>query len=659
MQHIKYREDIDALRGLAVLLVVIYHAFPETLPGGFIGVDVFFVISGYLITSIMLLSINRGDFSLKDFYARRIRRLFPALITVLLFTLGLGWLVLFPEEYQQLGSHVANSVIFILNFKLINEVGYFDVESHYKPLLHLWTLSVEEQYYLLWPLIILLFLKINKHPGYLLGFLFIASLSANLYFSQGYTQETYYHTLTRFWQLAAGSLLAVWLINQQDLKSRGEQQYFSDKVTMLGGVILIILSAIFIDSQMIYPGYLAILPVVGAVMIIVANSRLKQYAGLVKLGLISYPLYLWHWVFISFLYIYLGRKPETLALVVAVLLSLFFAYLTYKYIEQLRYQKRATPYLIGILVIIGLVGVYVEHKKGLPDRHSMESFIEANTQFKRTTAKDEHCVDYTNEALADQQAFDYCRASALEKNKLVAIIGDSHAHVLFSGISSLANTHGYGAILLANSSCPTLQGFEWGRNDNEVEVCKVKIEQILTIIEKDPRVEKVIMATRGPVYIHGEVEGLFTKQSVDNSLALVKDQKQTYETYFDGFKNTMSRIEKMGHVKDVFYKLENPELDFLPKEVIPRPYDYFDISTNRSFMDKALYLKRMSVYRDYASLLKFPKLKLLDPVDALCDKNSCYSNMDNKFLYADDDHFSVYGSYFVSKFFEKQIFRNQ
>jgi peptidoglycan/LPS O-acetylase OafA/YrhL len=210
MKYITYREDIDALRGLAVLLVVFYHAFPELLPGGFIGVDVFFVISGYLITSIIIFSINNNDFSLKEFYARRARRLFPALVTVLLFALGFGWLVLFPEEYQQLGSHVTRSVIFLLNFRLINEINYFDVESHYKPLLNLWTLSIEEQYYLLWPLLILFFFKIKKSPNYFLVLVFIISFSINVYFAEDYSQEVYYHTLTRIWQLAAGSLLAVW-----------------------------------------------------------------------------------------------------------------------------------------------------------------------------------------------------------------------------------------------------------------------------------------------------------------------------------------------------------------------------------------------------------------------------------------------------------------
>jgi len=159
MAGISYRPDIDALRGVAVLLVVIFHAFPEVIPGGFIGVDVFFVISGYLITSIILKSFNKGDFSIKEFYSKRIRRLFPALIVVLFTTIVLGWLVLFPDEFKQLGDHIAHSAIYVLNYVLIGEAGYFDVDTQYKPLMHLWTLAVEEQYYIFWPLFLLLSLK--------------------------------------------------------------------------------------------------------------------------------------------------------------------------------------------------------------------------------------------------------------------------------------------------------------------------------------------------------------------------------------------------------------------------------------------------------------------------------------------------------------------
>ena len=658
MKYIPYREDIDALRGLAVLLVVVYHAFPELIPGGFIGVDVFFVISGYLITSIIFFSIKNNNFSLKEFYARRIRRLFPALITVLLVVLGFGWLVLFPEEYEQLGRHVTRSVIFLLNFRLINEINYFDVESHYKPLLNLWTLSIEEQYYLFWPLIILFFFKIKKTPSYFLVLAFIISLSINVFFAKDYPQKVYYHTLTRFWQLAAGSLLALWLTNYKVLQNTNN----SIKIFVGGsGLILIIFGALWIDGQMVYPGLLAIVPVLGAGLVIISNIKLKQYFGFAKLGLISYPLYLWHWVIISFLYIYLGRKPEAFVLVLAVLLSLTFAHLTHKYIEQFRYQKSSTPYLILLLIIVGLFGFYIKEKKGLTDRSNMQNYVKKLQDLKREPAKDETCVNYLRRLLDSEQTFDYCRADLDIKNKakkLIAVIGDSHAHTLFSGISKVARSKGYEVILLANSSCPTLKGFEWGNNNLEIDNCKKKIEEILTIILKEPRIEKIIMATRGPVYIHGEIKGNFTEENITKSLSLVKNQKLTYENYFYGFKNTMQVLENIPNIKKVFYKLENPEFDFLPKETISRPYDFFGISINRDTISRKLYLQRMSLYRENIFKLSFSKLLVLDPIEALCDDNICYSKVEGQFLYTDDDHFSEFGSIYIANYFQNIIFND-
>jgi peptidoglycan/LPS O-acetylase OafA/YrhL len=658
MKYIPYREDIDALRGLAVLLVVVYHAFPELIPGGFIGVDVFFVISGYLITSIIFFSIKNNNFSLKEFYARRIRRLFPALITVLLVVLLLGWLVLFPEEYEQLGRHVTKSVIFLLNFSLIKEINYFDVESHYKPLLNLWTLSIEEQYYLFWPLIILFFFKIKKNPSYFLVLAFIISLFINVYFAKDYSQKVYYHTLTRFWQLAAGSLLAVWLTNYKVLQNTNN----SIKIFVGGGgLILIVFGALWIDGQMVYPGLLAIVPVLGAALVIISNIKLKQYFGFVKLGLISYPLYLWHWVIISFLYIYLGRKPEVFALVLAVLLSLTFAHLTHKYIEQFRYQKSSTPYLILLLIIVGLFGFYIKEKNGLPDRSNMQNYVKKIQHLKREPPKDDTCVNYSRGLLDSEQTFDYCRADLDIKSKakkLIAVIGDSHANVLFAGISKVARSKGYEVILLANSSCPTLKGFEWGNNNLEIDNCKKKIEEILTIIQKEPRIEKIIIATRGPVYIHGEIKGNFTEENITKSLSLVKNQKLTYENYFYGFKNTMQVLENIPNIKKVFYKLENPELDFLPKETISRPYDFFGISINRDTISRKLYLQRMSLYRENFFKLSFSKLLVLDPIEALCDDDICYSKVEDQFLYADDDHFSEFGSIYIANYFQNIIFND-
>lgn len=564
-------------------------------------------------------------------------------------------MVLFPEEYQQLGGHVAKSSVFLLNFELVKEVGYFDVESHYKPLLHFWTLSVEEQYYLFWPIIIVFILKNNKNPIYFLMVVFIVSFLANVYFSQYYPQKTYFHTLTRVWQLVAGSLLAVWMINLQS----GKKNINSYKgVITIVGIFFILCSALFFNPQLNYPGYWSLLPVLGAVMLIVANINLEHYAGLDKLGLISFPLYLWHWVLISFLYIYLGREPSSLLILISIIFSLFFAYLTYRYIERFRYKK-STLYLIILMVVVGALGAYIEFNKGLPERKSIENFVDRSIQFNRTSIKDKGCIDYTTKLLGGELMFDYCRTDSLEQQNLVVLIGDSKAHVLFPGVSELAKQHGYGTLLMANSSCPPLQGFQWGRNSQEVGLCTDKIEQILSVLQKDLRIKKVIIATRGPVYIHGEVEGLFSEESVTKSLARLNNENQTYEAYFNGFKNTMTRINKLEHVKEIYYFLENPELDFLPKEVFPRPFDYFKISLNRDYMDRGLYIKRMSVYRKNIFLQQknFSKLKIIDPVDMLCDQDRCYSYLNGKSLYADDDHFSIFGSQFIANKIEGTLFK--
>lgn len=652
MQTIEYRKDIDALRGLSVLLVVIFHAFPVLIPGGYIGVDVFFVISGYLITQIILTSINNDDFSLIEFYVRRIRRLFPALITVLLTVMFLGWLVLFPDEYEQLGDHVAHSVIFVLNFFLIGELGYFDVESVYKPILHLWTLSVEEQYYLFWPLLLLFGLK-QKHlnPLYIIALVILLSFIANIYFISNYPENVYFNTLTRVWQLASGSLLAIYSVKNK-IKER--------KILFIVGVVLILFASFIIDEQALYPGWLALVPTLGTLLILLGRVKLQYWGGLVHIGLISYPLYLWHWVIISFLYIYIGKEPESIILICAVVLSFLLAFVTYKYIERLRYVKGGyvTILMLVSVVTLGLAGAYVKNEDGLADRSHLSYLNKFDLQFKRTSRVDSNCESYANRYLNTDRVFDYCRSNGMDAGKIIAVIGDSHAHVIYPGIAKEAGKKGYGTILLANSSCPTLIGYLYGKNPKEIAICKEKIKQIFLLLENDKRIDKVLMVTRGPAYIHGEVEGEFTKDSVENSLKVVKYSNQTYQTYFKGFEMSMTKLESMKHIRNIFYFLENPELDFLPKEVVTRPFDNWGVSTQDSTMNKKLYLLRMSEYRSHVKNYsdRFNQLKVIDPMPYLCDTEKCFSFKNGNFLYADDDHFSVYGSEYIADKIRGRVF---
>ncbi len=645
----QYRADIDAMRGIAVLLVVLYHAFPSLVPSGFLGVDVFFVISGYLITTIILFDIQSNKFSLSHFFAKRIRRLFPALILILSFVLVFGYFVLFSDEYRQLGRHVASSVIFWQNFFLMGEVGYFDVESHYKPLLHLWSLSVEEQFYLFWPLLILLLIKFDLSLIKVIIFFVLLSLSLNVYFYSSYLEEVYFHTFTRVWQLGSGALLAVYTLKNRDIKVRKE---FS-----LVGLVVIILVCLFAETSQ---WYWAVIVTLSSLVMIAANKQYQSFNLLAKVGLISYPLYLWHWVLISFLFIYLGREPEIKALLFVIAVAFLFSFLTYRYIEKIRYVSSSTPYLIIALILLGFVGLFIDNNKGLPDRKTIAYEQKQSQQFVREPATDETCIKYAVELLGKKNVFDYCRVAGLNATKIVVIIGDSHAHVLFPGLANEAKNYGYGVILLANSSCPTLIGFQEGKNEKSVVQCQIKINQILSIISKDKRIDKVIMATRGPVYINGEVEGRFTPESVAQSLER-ENKRQfyslSYQDYFKGFRKTVDVVLANSHINNMYYLLENPELDFLPKETIQRPYDIFNLSLNKNFMGRDLYLQRMSIYRKGIESVSRAKLTVLDPIEALCNEAKCFSYKGD-YLYTDDDHFSVYGSKYIINYFKKTIFEN-
>ena len=654
MAGISYRPDIDALRGVAVLLVVIFHAFPEVIPGGFIGVDVFFVISGYLITSIILKSFNKGDFSIKEFYSKRIRRLFPALIVVLFTTIVLGWLVLFPDEFKQIGDHIAHSAIYVLNYVLIGEAGYFDVDTQYKPLMHLWTLAVEEQYYIFWPLFLILSLrqKIIK-LNHLVLFILTLSFAANVYYINNYPEAVFFNTLTRVWQLALGSLLAVVLFKKEIRENK--------KIAGIG-LMLIIFSALLVTEDSVYPGWLAIFPTIGAMFVILGNTRFYQWGGMLKLGLISYPLYLWHWVVISFLTIYIGGTPSFALMTGAIALSLLLAWITNQYIEPVRYAKHklTTKSLFVVLILVGLMGLYVKDQDGMASRAHLSYLEKFNIEFTRTPQADKLCDQVVKSKIEGDRQFDYCRADNIESKRYIAIIGDSHAHVAYPGISKVAKDNDYGSILLANSSCPTLIGFEWGRNEKEIATCKRKISQIMRVINSSDKIDRVVVATRGPVYIHGEVKGEFSNESVSESLLQKRNDRQTYENYKKGLKETLSELSQLKHINSVFYFLENPELDFLPKEVVIRPFDSLGLSSQNSTMSKELYLKRMSNYRSSVNqAAKGLDVTVIDPIGYICDQDRCYSYKNNNFLYADDDHFSVFGSNYVAERMKDILFDNK
>jgi peptidoglycan/LPS O-acetylase OafA/YrhL len=329
----KYRPDIDGLRAIAVSSVVAFHTFPNFFKGGYVGVDIFFVISGYLISGIIVDAVERDRFSYLDFYIRRIRRIFPALVIVIAATLVVGWYVLLPDEFERLGKHLAAGAGFATNLVLWSEAGYFDVSSDTKPLLHLWSLAIEEQFYILWPLI--LGLVWRRKRGLLFATLSIAAISFayNVISVVHHPVAAFYSPLARFWELMLGGILA-YLVRQ---KGEWLAQFRTQRAA--GGLLLIGVSVFALNREFAFPGYWALFPTVGAFLVISAGftNWISRYVLgnrlMVGVGLISYPLYLWHWPILVFAKIVKGGLLTPTDRVTAIAASVALAFLTYRFVE--------------------------------------------------------------------------------------------------------------------------------------------------------------------------------------------------------------------------------------------------------------------------------------------------------------------------------------
>jgi peptidoglycan/LPS O-acetylase OafA/YrhL len=387
LSHPKYRPDIDGLRAIAVLAVVAFHAFPNLVKGGFIGVDVFFVISGYLISTIIFESLDKGTFRFSEFYARRIKRIFPALILVLVACFIFGWFALLADEYKQLGKHIAAGAGFISNIVFWSEAGYFDNAADTKPLLHLWSLGIEEQFYFIWPFLLWFAWKRNFSLLIIVAIFSIISFVLNI---KGIKQDpvaTFYLPQTRFWELLSGSLLA-WITLYKNKAFTNLRNKFDGYISIFlnrekeavngkllsnflsfFGFVLLAYGFWRINKKLSFPGMWALVPVMGTLLLLIGgseswlNRKILSNKIAVWFGLISFPLYLWHWPLLSFARIVEGEAPSRNIRLAAVALAVVLAWLTYKLVERPlrfgKYSKAKVAILFGLVFFVGVFGAFV------------------------------------------------------------------------------------------------------------------------------------------------------------------------------------------------------------------------------------------------------------------------------------------------------------
>lgn len=479
MVHPAYRPDIDGLRAVAILPVVVFHAFPGGLPGGFVGVDIFFVISGYLISGIILASMSRGTFSLAEFYARRVRRIFPALGVVLATAYAAGWLLLYPDEFKQLCKHIAAGAGFVANIALGREGGYFDTAAEAKPMLHLWSLGVEEQFYIAWPLLLWLGWRLRLNAWLLIGGVAAASLAWNFARVGPETPGAFFSPLVRFWELAVGALLAQATATgvAADGADRPVRPVLRDALSV-AGALLIGVALAGLDRDMPFPGWRALLPVGGAALLIAAgpgalvNRRLLARPGMVWVGLISYPLYLWHWPILSFVTLTMLPGSEVLLRVAGVLLSVLLAWATWRFVEvPVRFgpwRGHAVPVLVGGLAAVGSIAFATNQADGLPGRMPAATGGLAAYRYdwapayRSGTCFIESLVTRSFGDCVDQPVADPSAGPPAASPSLVLLWGDSHAAHLAAGLRQAgARLAQYTA-----AGCPPILGLDISNRPN-------------------------------------------------------------------------------------------------------------------------------------------------------------------------------------------------
>ena len=508
---IKYRPEIDGLRAIAVFAVIFYHSEAELFdsyffPGGFIGVDIFFVISGYLITSLILKELKfTNNFSFKNFYERRTRRIIPALLTVILFSLPVGWFYLLPIDIIEFSKSILYSIGFSSNyFFYFSDIEYNALDSLFKPFLHTWSLSVEEQYYILFPVTLLLIFKFFRK--FLLTFLFIILIGslilANLTGPENFSLN-FYSIHTRIWQLISGSILAYIEISKN---YRSNNNSLNEFLPILG-LIFIFYFFFFYNDKILHPSFTTILPIIGVCLVIWFSNeggivtKILSSKYFVGTGLISYSLYLWHFPIFSFAKIIEFTEGDLLKKAFLIILTIIVSKISFKFIEQ-RFRNRNITSLktliYSIIFSLGLILIFnvaILQNNGFKDRLPKILQQSSGTEFIWKTLKNE------KGETCWKKVDDYCIFNPDGKKKAI-IIGDSQVGSIAPNLKDRLIAEDYRVKIILFGGCWYLPDFTKFESTGEIDdSCDSKTQNKIREILLSSTNETIIIGGRLPLYL--------------------------------------------------------------------------------------------------------------------------------------------------------------
>ncbi len=618
-----YRSEVDGLRALAVISVIAYHAFPEIFPSGFLGVDIFFVISGFLITSVITSDLSKGKFNLLLFYSRRIKRLFPALILVIIACFAFSWFALYSKEFASLGNHIFAAVGFFLNFVLWQESGYFDTKSILKPLLHLWSLSVEIQFYIFWPFILLVTHQFKLKVLRVTIIVFSISLLLNVLFLEKDAIGAFYLSFNRFWEFQIGAMCALFIREYPSFFKLLISKYSNYFITF--SFILLLLVAFLTPINQTHSILLA-LSITFATLSLILFSQdsmiAKKVLGnplMVGIGLISYPLYLWHWPLISFGQIVTNGRLSPFYKFLLIFAAIFLAYLTYQWLERyLRYgSKKITVILLVILVFVASQGWSVYSRDGLSfrEKHIKDSFGGRPPQVDQACLKN-----------FEQYTPKFCRALDDVNPVGVLLIGDSIAHNNYEGLAASYKLEGKSFAMVGWPGQKPLLMDALGQPENE---SSELMHRLILGIQKDPNIKTVILAMR-------------TSNISNSSLLLMQ------------LKRTISELRSYG--KEIIFIHTPPEINFDPIECIGMPPFRPVLRENCSLAVNDIPDQFFQLRNQFNELFNTTRVKTFDPYPAICQNNNCLVKFDDgNLLYRERGYLTTSGSIKVFKNFQHLI----
>jgi len=631
--HPKYRADIDGLRAVAVLSVVGFHLFPGWIHGGFIGVDIFFVISGFLISTIIFGNLEQGTFSFTKFYGRRIRRIFPALLSMLIGCLLFGWFALLPNDYAQLGKHVAGGAGSIANFMLWQEAGYFDHESWSKPLLHLWSLGIEEQFYIIWPPLICLIWKKRFNKLLIIVLITVISFALNVIEVHSDSVAAFYSPQTRFWELLFGAILAWSSLYQQAELKRLEAKvniWLIRNAAAFMGASLIAYSLYNITEDAMFPGFWALLPTFGTALVIAAgpgawiNRVVLSNRFLVWIGLISFPLYLWHWPLFSFAHIIENDMPTRTARIMVFIVSVVLSWLSYEFIEKpIRFganSRRKTITLIVLMTIIGCAGYACYDKNGFKSRTKgyeleYDGILKASQEWQG--------VETTKSFLFEGRNFYYNNS---QKKETTLFVGDSNIDQYYPRVAELIKEHPSRAnsvIFAVGSGCLPIPGISYTHTHRH---CANLAESAMHLVLSKKEITSVVIGGRW------------------NAWFAYGPYKDDYNQYLLRLSSYIKQLKVGG--RRVFIMLNIPigeELD--PKYMIQRQLKNFPnvMSKRKGGIGQSVLEEKYGALHDAMKKIALEAgAEAIDPIDYLCVNRFCPS-LDSKGdpMYKDKTHLST------------------